>query len=132
MYCVFSFPNGNGKKLDKKAKKLIFIGYTDSVQNYKVWDPAGQKSYTRHDVIFYESDFIEKSAADNRSPIEESINEEHNEVLFDTAGQEEIVQQEEPVQLSPTQLQLRRSERNKRSSVLYGIDEYVNKARQRD
>ena len=48
---------------------------TDSTRNYKVWDPAGQMSYTRHDVIFNESDFIEKSAAVNRNPIEESINE---------------------------------------------------------
>ena len=39
---VYSYiPDGNRMKLDKKAEKLIFIGYTDSTQNYKVWDPAG-------------------------------------------------------------------------------------------
>ena len=70
-------PDGNGKKLDKKAMKLIFIGCTESAQNYKVWHQAEQKSYTRHGIIFNESDFIKKSAADNRSPIEESINEDH-------------------------------------------------------
>ena len=48
--------------------------------------------------------------------------------MFDTAGKEEIVQQEEPIQPSSTQPQLRKSERNKRPSVRYGIAEYVNKA----
>lgn len=60
---------------------------------------------------------------------EEPINEESNEVLFDIAGQEENTQPEEPVQSSPQTTQVRRrSERNTRPLIRYGIDEYVNKA----
>ena len=45
------------KKLDKKAQKLRFIGYTGTANNYKVWDEEKHKSYVRHDVIFNENDF---------------------------------------------------------------------------
>ena len=122
-------PDGNRKKLDKKAEKLIFIGYTESTQNYKVWDPVGQRSYTRHDVIFNESQFIGDSLDVNRSPVEEVISEEPSEVPFDLPDQEETSQPEEPVQSqSPDspQPQPRRSDRNKRPTIRYGIDEYVN------
>ena len=31
------------KKLDKKAQKFRFIGYTDTTDNYEVWDEVGQE-----------------------------------------------------------------------------------------
>ena len=50
-------PNEKSKKLDKKAQKLRFIGYTETASNYKVWDEEKRKCYIRHDVIFNENDF---------------------------------------------------------------------------
>ena len=50
-------PDGEHKKLDKKAKKLRFIGYTETAGNYKVWDEKKQKCYICYDVIFNENDF---------------------------------------------------------------------------
>jgi len=42
------------QKLDKKAQKLRFIGYTETAYNYRAWDEDRHKCYTRHDVIFNE------------------------------------------------------------------------------
>ena len=36
-------PDRNHKKLDKKAQKLRFIGYTGTANNYKVWDEEKHK-----------------------------------------------------------------------------------------
>ncbi len=49
-------PDVERKKLDKKARKLRLIGYTDTAGNYRVWDEEKQRCYIRHDVIFNESD----------------------------------------------------------------------------
>ena len=45
------------QKLDKKAQKLKFIGYTETASNYKVWDEEKQKCYICHDVVFNKNDF---------------------------------------------------------------------------
>ena len=119
-------PDGNRKKLDIKAQKLRFIGYTESTENYKLWDEDGHKCYIRHDVIFNEADFGKPEQ--NSSLNEELTNEKEpaQEVLFDTEGQEETMQEEQ--QPTPPQPQpVRRSERAKKPAVRYGIDEYANK-----
>ena len=59
------------RKLDKKAQKLRFIGYTDTAGNCRVWDETKQKCYIRHDVLFNESDFGKSS-----HPPEQEISEE--------------------------------------------------------
>ena len=41
-------PSEQRKKLDKKAHKLRFIGYTETASNYKVWDEEKRKCYIRH------------------------------------------------------------------------------------
>jgi hypothetical protein len=43
------------KKLDKKAHKLWFVGYTETTKNYKVFDEE-KRSYIRYDLIFNEND----------------------------------------------------------------------------
>ena len=40
-------------KVDKKARKLRFIGYTETACNYRVWD---EERHTQHDVISNEDD----------------------------------------------------------------------------
>ena len=54
-------PDSECKKLDKKAQKLRFIGYTKAAGNYRVWDEAKQRCFIRHDVIFNERDFRRSS-----------------------------------------------------------------------
>ena len=36
-------PKENRSKLDKKVEKCIFIGYTNSLNGYKVWNPETKK-----------------------------------------------------------------------------------------
>jgi hypothetical protein len=36
-------PKENMSKLDKKAKKCIFIGYKDGLKGYKLWNPETKK-----------------------------------------------------------------------------------------
>ena len=43
--------DGGCKMLDKKAQKLRFLGYTETANNYKVWDEKKQKCYICHDVV---------------------------------------------------------------------------------
>ena len=57
------------RKLDKKTRKLRFIGYTETACNYRVWDEERHKFYTQHDVIFNEDDFG-KSTDSGRSELE--------------------------------------------------------------
>ena len=116
------------KKLDKKAQKLRFIGYTEATDNYKVWDERKKKSYVRHDVIFNESDF---GKCTNTPEQEQELREElKNEVEIDfgrecdiqdqesgdTEGQEEREEQTEFY---------RRSQRIRKPACRYGIDEYT-------
>ena len=51
----------NCTKLDKKAQKLRFIGYTETAINYKVWDEEKCKCY--NDIIFNENDYEKNTGA---------------------------------------------------------------------
>ena len=61
-------PDGDRKKLDKKAQKLRFIGYTETAGNYTVWDGNKQKYYVRHDVVFNENDFSKSQDIPEQEP----------------------------------------------------------------
>jgi len=41
--------------MDKAARKCIFIGYTDTTTQYRLYDPIGKRFVISHDVIFEES-----------------------------------------------------------------------------
>jgi hypothetical protein len=47
-------PKKNMSKLDKKAKKCIFIGYKDGLKGYKIWNPKTKKLVYSRDVVFIE------------------------------------------------------------------------------
>jgi len=49
------FPKETRKKMDKAARKCIFIGYTDTTTQYRLYDPFGKPVVISHDVIFEES-----------------------------------------------------------------------------
>lgn len=42
------------KKLDSKAKKLIFVGYQADSKNYRLYDPDSRKISVSRDVLFHE------------------------------------------------------------------------------
>ena len=41
-------------KLDSKSRKCVFLGYTDGVKGYRLWDPTANKIVISRDVIFAE------------------------------------------------------------------------------
>ena len=54
-------PKENRSKLDKKAKKCIFIGYKDGLKGYKLWNPETKKVVYSWDVVFREmKDFFKQ------------------------------------------------------------------------
>lgn len=48
-------PKEKRTKLDNKAVKCIFIGYSYGVKGYKLWDPVAQKVFYSKSVIFRET-----------------------------------------------------------------------------
>ena len=66
-------PDDERKKLDQKAVKLRFIGYTEISGNYKVWNEDKRKCYIHHDAIFNECDFGKSNTTEvevNEQPAE--------------------------------------------------------------
>ena len=121
-------PDGECKKLDKKAQKLRFIGYTETAGNYKVWDEKKQKCYIRHDVIFNENDFGKTT---DMSEQELEITEEPAEAIqIELPKQEEREQEESEGEMQPEPEPIRRSQRVSMSKkpTRYGIDEYADTA----
>lgn len=49
-------PKEKRKKLDKKSKKMIFIGYSEGVKGYRCIHPVTQKLFLSRDVYFLEND----------------------------------------------------------------------------
>ena len=39
-------------KLDNKVEKCIFVGYTDGIKGYKLWNPVTRKIVYSPDVVF--------------------------------------------------------------------------------
>jgi hypothetical protein len=116
-------PDVERRKLDKKARKLKFIGYTATPNNYKVWDEEKQRCYIRHDVVFNEHDFSGASVdvSNERELDLESKLEQENDLGQE--GQEESEGSEVSTTVEP-----RRSGRARKPSCRYGIDEYADVA----
>jgi hypothetical protein len=53
-------PKENKSKLDKKAKKCIFIGYKDGLKGYKLWNLETKKVVYSQDVVFREMNNVVK------------------------------------------------------------------------
>ena len=139
---------GNPKKLDKKAHKLWFIGYTETTKNYRFFDEEKRRCYVRHDLIFNENDYGGKEI-NNCESIEETNTEIDNEEMLierevevQEENQELLDQEEQPtLPTAPSQQQItpaqdeeptsqppRRSERSRKLPVHYGHDDYANQA----
>ena len=48
----------NRKKLDDKAEKLRFVGYSKNPKGYRLYNKQANKVMTRRNVIFDESNFL--------------------------------------------------------------------------
>nr|GEW52879.1 Gag-Pol polyprotein [Tanacetum cinerariifolium] len=46
-------------KLDLKSRKCLFLGYTDGVKGYRLWDPTAHKVVISRDVAFMEDEIQE-------------------------------------------------------------------------
>ena len=115
-------PEGKRKKLDNRAQKLRFIGYTDTACNYKVWDEETRRSYIRHDVIFNESDFGRPKQSVSTKPDEEKQAELELEVTTPEQSEEPPVQEESDEE---EEQGVRRSQRVKKPVTRFGVDEYA-------
>ena len=113
-------PDGERKKLDQKAVKLRFIGYTETTGNYKVWNEEKRKCYVRHDVVFNECDF----GKSNVTEVEVEVNEQSAEVQKQEESESESNEHEEIPAAEP----LRCSERVSKKPIRYGINEFSNVA----
>ena len=50
--CWYIIPKSKIKKLDKRSRKAIFIGYLENSKGYKLWDPELKRPISSRDVIF--------------------------------------------------------------------------------
>jgi hypothetical protein len=74
-------PKENMSKLDKKAKKCIFIGYKDGLKGYKLWNPEFKKVVYSRDVVFREmKDVVKQEVLPSK--------EEPNKIEFDLKDDE--------------------------------------------
>ena len=112
-------PDGSRRKLDKKAEKFRFIGYTETTGNYRVWDEVRQKCFVRHDLIFNETDLKSNSHTSSNEEPQQGV-----EISLDINSQEEI---EEEEQTQPLQ-EPRRSGRSRRPTIRFGLDDYADTA----
>ena len=109
-------PDAQRHKLDKKAVKLRFIGYSIQSKGYRLLDKETSLVYIRRDVVFNEQNFGHGTEGASRSSSPQSVEVQPSpDVLL---KQEE---KDEP-------MQRRQSERIRQHPVRYGIDEYVDTA----
>ena len=104
-------PDSERRKLDKKSKKMRFVGYSLTSKGYRLFDETNRKMYIRRDVEFYENEVAEQ-----------------NEVIprKDEGEQEEMKNLEEDCPREP-----RRSVRTRKAQARYGYDEYADTATHR-
>jgi len=109
-------PDSERIKLDKKAQKLRFIGYTKTAGNYRVWDEAKQRCFIRHDVTFNERDFRRNSRKSEPKTGEAG---KDVEIILDCK------QEEAPESVQSDTGLPRQSDRVRKPCIRYGIDEYA-------
>ncbi len=108
-------PDAARQKLDKKAEKLRFIGYSKVSKGYRLINEKTKKVVIRHDVIFNETDFglgISKPSTGTKELLQ-----------IDTEESPSVTSAENGSESEP-----RHSVRIHRPLIRYGIDEYCDTA----
>ena len=118
-------PDSERRKLDKKSKKMRFVGYSLASKGYRLLDETNRKMYIRRDVEFNENDFGQKQTM-TTEPDPRCEEAKRNEVLprKDEEGEQgEMKKLEEDTPEEP-----RQSVRTRKAPVRYGYDEYADTA----
>ncbi|XXQ37423.1 non-specific serine/threonine protein kinase [Plasmodiophora brassicae] len=106
------YKDGKARKLDSKARRGIFVGYPEATKGYRVYDPVVRsKVAITRDVVFYEDQFGD----DDDDEVPDLVSESEDD-QDDDGGKEQEETQE------------RRSERERKAPVRYGLDEYAGMA----
>jgi hypothetical protein len=105
-------PDSERRKLDKKAVKLRFVGYSRKSKGYRLFNEQTQKLLNRIDVIFNETEFKLTREDDRKETLEVNEGTTTVDVNEHDSGNER-----------------RRSERQKRAPVRYGFNEYADTAK---
>ena len=116
-------PDMKRQKMDKKAEKLRFIGYSTRSKGYRLFNEMTRKVIVRRDAIFNEIDFNQSS---------EKGDAKQKDTLKVNSKLEERPQSEDNLQhLDDTSEEsLRRSVRQRQPPTRYGIDEYADMAKE--
>lgn len=110
-------PNIQRQKLDKKAQKLRFVGYSTQSKGYCLFDEESSTIYIRRDITFNEVDFghcHQQPANRNVFELEAVV-----PIESDALSEDDHTQPEE---------QQRRSTRHRRLPTRYELDEYADTA----
>jgi hypothetical protein len=114
-------PDEERKKLDMKAEKLRFVGYSIQCKGYRLYDEEKRQIKIRRDVIFNESNFNLKEGSTVR---DETINIEEPILINNEEKQQPDDHRELPEEVEEP----RRSNRDRRAPVKYGYDEFADSA----
>ncbi len=109
-------PKDERKKLDSKAKKSWFVGYSTCSKGYRLYDVDRDRIFLSRDVIFNEAESY------NESPSTRNQKEPHlKKVAINVSGEEPPQPVEQPqIHEAPPQVQVRRSGRERRAPDWYG------------
>lgn len=122
-------PKDERRKLDSKACKCIFLGYSKNQKGYRLYDQSRQKIIHSRDVTFNEaSRGIEQKRQRNPSQetprvvIEDTLHQnEDNDTQGDRERQENETEETQENEDSPAPIIVRRSLRETRRPDYYGV-----------
>jgi hypothetical protein len=113
-------PKEMRSKLDKKAVKCIFIGYTEGMKGYKLWDLASRRTMYCLEVVFREVGG--KPEFEKSIQIEDNLDTMWFELRNEEDDSDESTQYEEEVEQQTSMV--RRSERVRKPVERYSRPEF--------
>ena len=109
-------PDVKRTKLDKKAEKLRFVGYSTQSKGYRLLDENTSKVVIRRDVVFNEADFGHKGVVEVQ---------QQKSVEFDSNFEGHLRSRDIEPELERSEQCRRYPERQRCPPVRFGIDEYA-------